>query len=361
MSSHEIVQVIEPSDPQDSNRDVSLWHNPLLYLYSSSKERTQYIIKNASLSELSGSLGDLGTLLPILVSLAITGQISLTSSFIFGGLWNIIMALSAHLTKGEVLSAGIGVGAMIFALGITRTIRLVGNWTPIPIIRGIQLGAGITLIIKAAALVNQRSKWGGSSWEWSDNYEWALISFIFVFIFYSSRRIPTALILFILGLIIALVKAINKKSLPSISFNYPEVDVPTLTEFKNGFLSASLGQLPLTALNSVIALASLAEDLFPKWSRLVTVEKISVSIGFMNLIGCFFGSMPYCHGSGGLAGQYRFGARSEVSILILGLFKLFVGILFGGTLTSLLNYFPLSILGVMLFVSGLELSNKKEG
>ncbi|KAF0475949.1 sulfate transporter [Gigaspora margarita] len=375
MSSHEIVQVIEPSDPQDSNRDVSLWHNPLLYLYSSSKERTQYIIKNASLSELSGSLGDLGTLLPILVSLAITGQISLTSSFIFGGLWNIIsgfmfripmcvqpmkaiaaVALSAHLTKGEVLSAGIGVGAMIFALGITRTIRLVGNWTPIPIIRGIQLGAGITLIIKAAALVNQRSKWGGSSWEWSDNYEWALISFIFVFIFYSSRRIPTALILFILGLIIALVKAINKKTLPSISFNYPEVDVPTLTEFKNGFLSASLGQLPLTALNSVIALASLAEDLFPKWSRLVTVEKISVSIGFMNLIGCFFGSMPYCHGSGGLAGQYRFGARSEVSILILGLFKLLVGILFGGTLTSLLNYFPLSILGVMLFVSGLELS-----
>ncbi|CAG8447386.1 153_t:CDS:2 [Gigaspora rosea] len=363
MSSHEIIQVVEPSDPQDSNRDVSLWHNPLLYLYSSSKERTLYIIKNVSLSEISGSLGDLGTLLPILVSLAITGQISLTSSFIFGGLWNIISGFMFRIPmcvqpmKGEVLSAGIGVGAMIFALGITRTIRLVGNWTPISIIRGIQLGAGITLIIKAAALVNQRSKWGGSSWEWSDNYEWALVSFIFVFIFYSSRRIPTALILFLLGLIIALIKVINKKTLPSVSFNYPEVVVPTSDEFKTGFLSASLGQLPLTALNSVIALASLAEDLFPKWSRIVTVEKISISIGLMNLIGCFFGSIPYCHGSGGLAGQYRFGARTEVSILFLGLFKLLVGILFGGTLTSLLNYFPLSILGVMLFVSGLELAN----
>ncbi|CAG8460826.1 17688_t:CDS:2, partial [Cetraspora pellucida] len=294
----------------------------------------------------------------------------------FGGLWNIIsglmfripmcvqpmkaiaaVALSAHLTIGEIMSAGLGVGAMIFILGITRTIRIVGKWTPISIIRGIQMGAGITLIIKAADLVRQRGSWGGSSWQWSDNYEWAILSFIFVFIFYSSRRIPTALILFFFGLIVAIIKvSSNKSSLPSVSFNYPEVVVPTLEEFKNGFLSASLGQLPLTALNSVIALAALAEDLFPKWSHVVTVEKISVSIGLMNLVGCFFGSVPYCHGSGGLAGQYRFGARTEVSILFLGLFKLLMGILFGKTLTSLLGYFPLSVLGVMLFVSGTELS-----
>ncbi|CAG8657286.1 8295_t:CDS:2 [Ambispora gerdemannii] len=63
---------------------------------------------NAPLSELSGSLGDLGTLLPILVALSITGQVSLTASLIFGG---------------EVTSAGLGVGSMIFILGITKTIK----------------------------------------------------------------------------------------------------------------------------------------------------------------------------------------------------------------------------------------------
>ncbi|CAG8548494.1 19692_t:CDS:2 [Racocetra fulgida] len=330
MSSHDIVEVREPPE---SNHDNSLWHNPLFPIYSSLKERTKYIKKNVSISELSGSLGDLGTLLPILVSLSINGQISLTSSLIFGGLWNIIsglmfripmcvqpmkaiaaVALSAHLTIGEVMSAGIGVGAMIFILGITRTIRLVGKWTPISIIRGIQLGAGITLIIKSADLVRQRGSWGGSSWQWSDNYEWAILAFIFVFIFYSSRRIPTALILFIFGLIVAIIKVSvsnDKSKLPSISFNYPDVIViPTLEEFKNGFLTASLGQLPLTALNSVIALAALAEDLFPKWTHVVTVEKISVSIGFMNIIGCFFGSIPYCHGSGGLAAELSAAARN---------------------------------------------------
>lgn len=43
-----------------------------------------------SLSELSGALGDLGTLLPLLVALSKTGQISLSSSLLFGGIFNIL-------------------------------------------------------------------------------------------------------------------------------------------------------------------------------------------------------------------------------------------------------------------------------
>ncbi|CAG8716990.1 16447_t:CDS:1, partial [Acaulospora colombiana] len=176
------------------------------------------------------------------------------------------VALSANLSIGEITSAGIGVGLMVFILGITRTIRIIEKWTPIPIVRGIQMGAGITFIINAAGLVQKHGKWGGGSWLWNDNYEWAIISFIFIFSFYSSKRIPTALILFIVGLIIALVKIFtsNDNKLPSISFNHPEIVVPTPEEFKTGFLSASLGQLPLTVLNSIIALSALADELFPE-------------------------------------------------------------------------------------------------
>ena len=86
MTSHETVEVV---DSPNSNRHFFLWHN----IHSSAKDRTLYIKKNVSLSELSGSLGDLGTLLPILVTLSIAGQISLTSSLIFGGLWNIVSGL----------------------------------------------------------------------------------------------------------------------------------------------------------------------------------------------------------------------------------------------------------------------------
>ncbi|RUS27797.1 hypothetical protein BC938DRAFT_482720 [Jimgerdemannia flammicorona] len=62
------------------------------------------------------------------------------------------------------------------------------------------------------------------------------------------------------------------------------------------------------------------------------------------------------HGSAGLAGQYRFGARTEVSIIFLGLLKLLVGVLFSSSLIGLLQFFPRSILAVMLFVSGAELA-----
>ena len=109
MTSHEIVEVVESESPNSNHGGFSLWHNPLLYIHLSIKERTLHIKKNASLSELSGSLGDLGTLLPILVALSITGQVSLTASLIFGGLWNIISGLMFRIPmcvqpmKGKIL------------------------------------------------------------------------------------------------------------------------------------------------------------------------------------------------------------------------------------------------------------------
>ncbi|KAJ2964230.1 hypothetical protein NQZ79_g807 [Umbelopsis isabellina] len=142
---------------------------------------------------------------------------------------------------------------------------------------------------------------------------------------------------------------------PVAGGHYPDtIIVPSAEDFQIGFLNAGLGQIPLTSLNSVIALAALIHDLFPE--RTASTTSISMSVGIMNLIGCWFGCMPYCHGSGGLAGQYRFGARTEVSIIFLGLCKLFLGIVFGSSLVGLLKLFPTSILSVMLFVSGLELA-----
>jgi MFS superfamily sulfate permease-like transporter len=63
-----------------------------------------------------------------------------------------------------------------------------------------------------------------------------------------------------------------------------------------------------------------------------------------------------CHGAGGLGGQYRFGARTNGSILILGGAKMSVAVLFGASLMSLCRAFPASILGAMLAFSGLELA-----
>ncbi|KAF9199043.1 hypothetical protein BGZ49_010885 [Haplosporangium sp. Z 27] len=262
------------------------------------------------------------------------------------------------MSIGSVMSAGMGVSAVVMALGLTRTIYLVQKYTPMSIIRGIQLGTAISFATKAADLVKQAKSFGGENWTWDNNYEWACVAFIVVFIFYyRSKRIPTAMILFAVGLIIAFIKLYTN---PPLNANYPKigvysirVTVPTWDEFKHGFVSASLGQIPLTCLNSVIALAALAQDLFPE--RPTGTPTIAVSVGMMNLVGCFFGSIPFCHGSGGLAAQYRFGARTEVSIIVLGLLKIFFGLFFGSSLSGLIASYPSAILGVMLFVSGIEL------
>ncbi|KAI9020906.1 hypothetical protein CLU79DRAFT_204578 [Phycomyces nitens] len=316
--------------------------------------RYQRFVDHLTIQEVSGSLGDLGTLLPVMISLAVAGQIDLTSTLWFTGIWNIAsglffespvcvqpmkaiaaVVLSSNMSIEENMSAGLSVAAVIFFLGATRTIHLVSNYTP-------------------------TSVWHISYANWSDNFTWVLLATIFVFACYRTK-VPSALILFLIGLLFALIRMFvtDKNTMiphPVAGGYYPNTIIhPTPAEFRTGFLNAGLGQIPLTCLNSVVALSILIDDLFP--DKHVNTASISMSVGLMNLIGCWFGAMPVCHGAGGLAGQYRFGARSEVSVILLGLAKLLLGIIFGSSLVGLLQYFPNSMLAVMLFVSGVELAH----
>jgi MFS superfamily sulfate permease-like transporter len=155
---------------------------------------------------------------------------------------------------------------------------------------------------------------------------------------------------------LGLVVVANPGILSSIhlGFNLPHWVPLTWDDFRGSFFRAALPQIPLTTLNSVIAVCALSVDLFP--DRAAQPRKVSLSVGLMNLVSGWFGAMPMCHGAGGLAGQYRFGARSSTSILFLGSVKLILGIFFGGSLLAILHVYPKSILGVLLSISGLELS-----
>jgi len=51
------------------------------------------IFRRHPLSEISGALGDLGTFLPITIALAINGTISLSSTLVFSGFFNILTGL----------------------------------------------------------------------------------------------------------------------------------------------------------------------------------------------------------------------------------------------------------------------------
>ena len=117
----------------------------------------------------------------------------------------------------------------------------------------------------------------------------------------------------------------------------------------------AIGQLPLTTLNSIIAVSALSSDLLPNIPA-PSVTSVGLSVALMNLTGTWFGAMPVCHGAGGLAAQYRFGARSGASVIFLGILKIVLGLFFGETLVGLLKLYPKSLLGIMVIAAGLELA-----
>ncbi|WP_369404512.1 molybdate transporter family protein [Salidesulfovibrio brasiliensis] len=65
--------------------------------------------------------------------------------------------------------------------------------------------------------------------------------------------------------------------------------------------------------------------------------------------------MPLCHGAGGLAAHYRFGARTGGSNLLIGGAFLLLALLFGAGTIRILQLMPMAALGVLLVFAGAQL------
>lgn len=336
-------------------------------------------LRRRPLVEISGALGDLGTLLPLMIALALQDSISLPSTLFFSGLFNILTgiffgvplpvqpmkaiaaaAIASHASQKETLAAGALVGAAVGLLSITGLLRWLTARIPIPVVKGIQFGAGLQLVISGGGQMLLKLGWVDSPF---DNRIWAIAAFLLlIFTAHTPKRFPYALIVFLAGLVLAIMAiAIGDRhhhnSWPSFEIWHPYTMIPAFGQARAWYMAVA--QLPLTTLNSVIAAAALAAELmghsFPAGST-PTVTELGLSVAAMNLLGCWFGAMPVCHGAGGLAAQYRFGARSGASIILLGACKLLLGLVLGTTLLDLLGSFPKSLLGIMVIAAGLELA-----
>jgi MFS superfamily sulfate permease-like transporter len=124
-------------------------------------------------------------------------------------------------------------------------------------------------------------------------------------------------------------------------------------------LLAGFAQIPLSLTNAVIATAALIRDYFP--DKPVSERRLMINMGFMNIIPAFFGGMPMCHGAGGLAGQYYFGARTGGTNILEGLIEISLGLFLGRSLDTLLAAFPMPLVGGMMFLVGLEMLKMIKG
>jgi MFS superfamily sulfate permease-like transporter len=338
--------------------------------------RNLRVIREQPFAEISGALGDLGTFLPIAIALSVNGTISLSSTLVFSGVFNILtglffgiplpvqpmkaiaaVAIANQFRPGEIAAAGIFVAACILAFSLSGLLSWFADVIPIPVVKGIQVGAGLSLIIAAGGNLIAQLGWVRPSW--ADNLIWAILAFVFLLATNHYRRVPYALIVFVLGLVFAIVLAAQSNDLPTFRPWIPRRTMPHAEDWQPGIVEAGIGQLPLTTLNSVVAVVHLAGDLLPEVPT-PSITAVGLSVAFMNLVSCWFGAMPVCHGSGGLAAQYRFGARSGSSIVVLGIVKVLIGLFFGNTLVGLLKRFPFALLGVMVIAAGLELASVGE-
>lgn len=334
-------------------------------LFGFHKIRENFSFARFDRQELSGSLGDLGTFLPLILGLSAVAGLSFPAMLFWAGLSNIAtglifaipmpvqpmkaiaaVAISEGMNSGEVYASGLIMALFMLLIWSTNFTKYLERIMPKVVVRGIQFTIGLKLFIKGAQMIYAKEFIA------LDGIIIGLAGIGFTLLFFNSNRVPTALILFVTGGAIAFIA--DQTLLHSLRFQLylPKFVGIDFDSFRGGLFNGAIPQLPLTLLNSVIAVSALSFNLFPKHGA--QTRKISLSVGLMNLT-CLFGAMPMCHGSGGLAAQSRFGARTNGSILMLGTFKILIAMLFGASIVQLISAFPESILGVMLIVAGIEL------
>ena len=316
------------------------------------------IRKKFSIRELGGAFGDWGTLIPFIIGYISIVGLNPAGIFLTLGITNIILgvkynlplpvqpqktigtiALSQKWSPNLVISTGLGTGIIWTILGLTKSLNRIIKKIPIITVRGIQLGLGLILGWTAITLIFFDDFFG---------ILLGIISISIILALISSKKLPSALILVLLGIIILIFT--NKLTLSNVRFSLPifEFNIPQWNNILLGMVLAGIAQLFLTLTNVMIATISLIKDLFPEKESTISANSLAVNMGFMNLINPFLGGMPLCHGSGGLAAQYAFGARSGGSMILEGILEIFLGLFFSETLFLIFIEFPQAIFGAML-------------
>ncbi len=316
-------------------------------------------------TELAGAFGDIGTSLPLIVGVALAAKLDGASVLVMFGLMQILSGLRyrmpmpvqplkamaalviAQKISGPVLfGAGFAIGGVMLLLSLSGLIDRLARWVPKCVIRGIQFGLGLQLATLAVKDYVQAEGLIG--------YALAALALALTVLLLGNKKYPAALFVIALGLLFTFVFKWEWSTVAQqFGFGLPHFHLPQWSEIASGFILLALPQIPLSLGNSVLATRQISEDLFPE--RKLTVRQISFTYAMMNLINPFFGGVPTCHGSGGMAGHYAFGGRTGGSVIIYGSFFLLLGLFFGKGFDTIIGVFPLPILGVVLLFEALAL------
>jgi len=343
--------------------------------------------------ELAGSLGDLGTLLPIAIAMVLCNGLNPLGLFLSIGLFYIFSgiyfgvtvpvqpmkvigayAIATAMSADQILASSLLIGTFLFIIGITGAIDTLRKWTPKSVIRGVQLSTGVLLISGGIKFML-----GASNFQIIQKAAEPFLKVqnigplpigvvigiaggILTLLLLNNKRFPAGLIVVFGGLLAGFALG----SHPDIwgernieLFHLPHIlpfGIPAKAEFSSALLLLVLPQLPMTLGNAVLAYTDLSRNYFGAQSAKVTNRKVCVSMALANLFSFCLGGMPLCHGAGGLAAHYRFGARTAGSNLMIGGIFVVLALLLGNDILRFFNLIPLSVLGVLLLFAGSQLT-----
>ena len=316
-------------------------------------------------NELAGAFGDIGTDLPLVIAMILVARLDAASALIMFGVMQVLtglcygipmpvqplkamaaLVIAQKLSGGVLFGGGLAIGVIMLVLTVTGLIGWLARVVPKTVVRGIQFGLGLQLAMLAIKDYIPA--------EGVTGYALATAGFVITIILLGNRRFPAALFVIALGVAYALIFKVDFSVVgQGASFHLPQLHRVTRQDLLTGLIVLAVPQIPLSLGNSILATRQVAEDFFPE--RPLTIRQISFTYSIMNLVNPWFGGIPTCHGSGGMAGHYTFGARTGGSVIIYGCLYLTLGLFFSGCFAQLIQVFPKPILGVMLAFEGLAM------
>jgi hypothetical protein len=316
-------------------------------------------------NEFSGSFGDIGTDLPLIIGMVAVCRLDPASSFFMFGFMQImtglaygmpmpvqplkamaVLMISQKLSGSVLYGAGLSIGIVMLVLTCTNLLRWIVKVIPKSVVRGIQFGLGLNLAMLAMKDYVRADGLTG--------YLLAGLGFILTIVFIGNKKYPPAIFVVLLGILYACFFSVDfTKLFPNFGIHLPVFNLPRQGDILSGFLALAVPQLALSISNSIIATKRTVEDLFP--GHALTVNKIGWTYSMMNLINPFFSGIPTCHGAGGIAGHYGFGGRTGGSVIIYGALFVVIGLFFSGDFAEFMKFFPMPILGIILLFEALAL------
>ncbi|MBI4303130.1 MAG: sulfate permease [Chloroflexi bacterium] len=318
-----------------------------------------------NLQELGGALGDVGTLLPLVVALITINRMSATSVFLLVGMAYLIaglfyrlpvpvqplkavaaIAIAGGLSASVISASGLLMGAFLLLMAGTGAVSLVAKLFPRVIIRGIQLGVGLILVKTGILLVSNRQVIIGGNDHLTSLINLsiptgllvALVLGVVFILCLRSKRLPASLVLLALGIPVGMIWG-SFLGLPSLQFglSLPMVAIPSLADLSAALVMLVIPQIPLTMGNAVFAMSDAARSYFGPQASRVTPKALLTTMGAVNLGAGILNGMPICHGSGGMTAHYRLGARTGGAALLMGVPLVAMAIFLDGNVVPILS------------------------